>query len=125
LLISFFSIVVLLAKGTERLTHELILITAEIYILHKANKVFSKYRRAKKNYICQEDIFTIEDTYDILAQKEVDKQIRCNKYSREIYRNERKSSARRYNTCKETGHNTRTCQEAIDISSSSDSSSFN
>jgi hypothetical protein len=103
----------------------LILITAEIRILCKTNKTFSKYRRAKKNRICQGGIFIIEDTYDILAQEEVDKQIRCNKCSRRVCWNEGKSSARRYNTCRETRHNTRICQEAIDISSSSDSGSFN
>jgi hypothetical protein len=84
LLISFFSIVALLAKDTERLAHELILITAEIHILRKANKVFSKCRRAKKNRIRQGGILIIEDTYDILAQEEVDKQIRRDKYSRRV-----------------------------------------
>jgi hypothetical protein len=47
--------------------------TAEIYILRKTNKVFSKYRRAKKNRICQKDALIIEDAYNILAQEEVDK----------------------------------------------------
>jgi hypothetical protein len=50
-LISLFLIVVLLAKGTKRLAHELILITTEVRILRKANKVLSKCRRAKKNRI--------------------------------------------------------------------------
>jgi hypothetical protein len=93
--------------------------------LRKTNKVFSKYRRAKKNHICQGGVFIIEDAYNILAQEEVDKQIRCNKYSRRVCRNEGKSSARRYNTYREAGYNTRICQEAINISSSSDSGSFN
>jgi hypothetical protein len=103
----------------------LILITAEVRILRKANKIFSKYQRAKKNYIRQGGVFIIEDTYDILAQEEINKQIRCNKRSRKIRRNERKSSARYYNTCGETRYNTRICQETIDISSLSDSGSFN
>jgi hypothetical protein len=84
-LISFFSIIALLAKDTERLAYELILVTAEIYILRKANKVFSKRRRAKKNHIRQGGALTIKDIYNILAQEEVDKQIRCNKYSRGVY----------------------------------------
>jgi hypothetical protein len=48
-------------------------VTAEIRILRKANKVFSKRRKAKKNRIRQGGILTIKDTYDILAQEEVDK----------------------------------------------------
>jgi hypothetical protein len=73
LLIFFFSIIALLAKDIKRLAHELILVTVKVYILRKANKVFSKCRRAKKNYIRQGDILTIKDTYDILAQEEVNK----------------------------------------------------
>jgi hypothetical protein len=73
LLISFFLIIVLLAKNTKRLAHELTLITAKIYILRKANKVFSKRRRAKKNRIRQGGAFIIKDTHNILAQEEVDK----------------------------------------------------
>jgi hypothetical protein len=100
-------------------------VTAEIYILYKANKVFSKCRKAKKNRIRQGGVFTIEDTHDILAQEEVDKQIQRDKRSRKVCRNEGKSSAWCYNTYRETRYNTRTCQEAIDISSSLDSGSFN
>jgi hypothetical protein len=103
----------------------LILVTAEVYILRKANKVFSKRRKAKKNRIRQGGVFIIEDIYDILAQEEVDKQIRYNKYSRGVCWNKGKSSARYYSTYGEAGHNARTCQEAIDISSLSDSDSFN
>jgi hypothetical protein len=93
--------------------------------LRKTNKVLSKHRKAKKNRICQGGIFIIENIYNILAQEEVDKQIQCNKYSRGICWNEGKSSTQCYSICRETGYNTRTCQEAIDISSSSDSGSFN
>jgi hypothetical protein len=84
LLIFLFSIVALLAKNTKRLIYELILITTEIYILYKINKIFSKYQKAKKNRIRQRGILIIKDTYDILAQEEVDKQIRYNKYSRKV-----------------------------------------
>jgi hypothetical protein len=84
LLISLFLTIALLAKNIKRLAYELILITTEIYILRKTNKIFSKYQKAKKNHIRQGGIFTIKNTYDILAQEEVDKQIRCNKYSRGV-----------------------------------------
>jgi hypothetical protein len=42
-------------------------VTAKIRILYKINKVFSKYRRAKKSHIRQGGILTIEDIYNILA----------------------------------------------------------
>jgi hypothetical protein len=48
-------------------------VTVKVCILRKTNKVFSKYRRAKKNYIRQGGILTIKDTHDILVQEEVNK----------------------------------------------------
>jgi len=58
------------------------LISAKLRILRVANEALSKRRRAKKNRIRQGGVLTIEDTHDILAQEEVDKQIRRNKRSR-------------------------------------------
>jgi hypothetical protein len=97
------------------------LISAELRTLRAANEALSKRRRAKKNRIRQGGALTLEDTHDILAQEEVDKQIRRDKRSGGVYRNEGKSSARRCGTCGEAGHNARTCQEAVDIPSLSDS----
>jgi hypothetical protein len=72
-LISLFLIIALLAKNTERLAHELTLITAEIRTLRKTNEVLSKYQKTKKNRIRQGGVFIIKDIYDILAQEEMDK----------------------------------------------------
>jgi hypothetical protein len=66
----------MLAKGTERLAYELTLATTEIYTLRVANEALSKRRRAKKTRVCQGEALTVEDTQDILAQKEVDEQVR-------------------------------------------------
>jgi hypothetical protein len=62
-----FQTVVSLAKGTERLAHELTLVNAELRILRAANKALSKRRRAKKNRIRQGGALTIEDTHDIIT----------------------------------------------------------
>jgi hypothetical protein len=63
----FFQTIIILAKSIKRLVYELILANTELYILRVANKIFSKYRRTKKNRICQGGIFIIEKTYDIIA----------------------------------------------------------
>jgi hypothetical protein len=110
-----------LAKGTDILAHENTLLAAEVRTLRAANKALSKRRRAKKNRIRQGGALTVEDTHDILAQDEVDEQIRRDKRSGGGRQNEGQSSARRCGNCGKTGHNTRTCQEDIDISSLSDS----
>ena len=44
---------------------------AENRALRKVNKVLNKRRRAKKTRVRQGSILIIEDTYDILVQKEV------------------------------------------------------
>jgi len=64
------------------LAHEMTLMSTELRILRVVNKALSKRRRAKKNHIRQGGTLTIEDTHDILAQEEVDEQIRCDKRSR-------------------------------------------
>jgi hypothetical protein len=108
----------MLAKGTKRLAYENTLLAAEVRTLRKA---FSKRRRAKKTHVCQGGVLTIEDTLDILDQKDVDKQIRRDKRSEGGGQNIGQLTIRRCSTCREIGHNVRTCQEVRDISSSSDS----
>ena len=95
--------------------------TAENRILRKANEALSKRRRAKKSRVRQGGVLTIEDTLDILAQKDAEEQVRRDKRSREGGQNKGQSTTRRYSTYGKTSHNTRTCQEAIEISSLSDS----
>src|SRR4051812_13354946 len=116
-----FQTVATLAKGTERLAHEVTLISAELYTLRAANKALSKRRRAKKARIRQGGALTIEDAQDILAQKDVDEQVRRDLRVEGGSRKEGQSSGRRCGTCGKAGHNARTCQEAVDMSSLSDS----
>ena len=93
----------------EILAYKMTLISAKLRILRAVNEALSKRRRAKKNRIRQGGALTIEDIYDILAQEEVDEQIRRNKRSRGGRQNEGQLSARRYGNCGKTSHNARTC----------------
>jgi hypothetical protein len=52
-------------------------LSTEVYILRAANKALSKYRRTKKARVRQSSALIIEDAQDIISQKDVDKQIRC------------------------------------------------
>ena len=95
--------------------------TAEVCTLRQANEALSKRRRAKKARIRQGGALTVEDAHDVLAQREVGEQIQHDKRSGEAFQNEGKSTGRRCGTCGKTGHNARTCQVVVDVSSSSDS----
>jgi hypothetical protein len=96
-------------------------LSAEVRTLRAANKALSKRRRAKKARVCQGGVLTVEDTQDIIVQKDVDEQVRRDvRVARGSYK-EGQLSRRYCRICRKAGHNTRTCQEAIDISSLSDS----
>jgi hypothetical protein len=116
-----FQTVAALAKGTERLAHEVTLMSAELRTLRAANEALSKRRRAKKARIRQGGALTIEDAQDILAQKDVDEQVRRDLCAEGVSQKEGKSSGRRCGTCGKAGHNARTCQEDVDMSSSLES----
>jgi hypothetical protein len=116
-----FETVKALAKGTERMAHEMTLLSAEVRTLRAANEALSKRRRAKKARIRQGGALTVEDAQDIIAQKDVDKQVRRDVRTARGSRGEGQPSRRRCRTCGKAGHNTRTCQEAVNISSLSDS----
>jgi hypothetical protein len=116
-----FNATVSLARGIEVLAHEVTLLSVEIRILRLANKALSKRRKAKKTRFCQGSTLPIGDAYDVLSQREVIEQIKHERRSRGVGKNKGQSGVRRYNTCRKTGHNTRTCQEVNEISSLSDS----
>jgi hypothetical protein len=120
-----FETVVVLAKGTERLAHEVTLLIAENYTLRVANEALSKRRRAKKTRVRQGGTLTIEDTQDIIAQKDVDEQVRRDVRTERGNRGEGQPSKRRYGTYGKASHNARTYQEDIDMSSLSNSESDN
>ena len=85
------------------------LLAAEVRTLRKANKALSKRRRAKKTRVRQGGVLTIEDAQDVLAQRDIEEQVRKDKRSREGRQNEGQSTRRRYSTCGKSGHNARTC----------------
>ena len=109
-----------LAKGTERMAHEMTLLSAKVRTLRAANEALSKRRRAKKTRVRQEGALIVEDVQDILAQKDVDEQIRRDLRREGGIRKEGQPSRRHCRICGKAGHNTRTCREVVDISNSLD-----
>jgi hypothetical protein len=107
------------------MAHEMTLLSAEVRILRAANEALSKRRRAKKARVRQGGALTVEDAQDIIAQKDIDEQVRRDVRTEGGNREEGQPSKRRYGTCGKAGHNARTCQEDIDISSLSNSESNN
>jgi hypothetical protein len=55
--------------------HQRVFLRGEIKTLHKTNKRLSKRQRAKKTRVCLGGTLIVQDTEDILDQKDIDKQI--------------------------------------------------
>jgi hypothetical protein len=116
-----FETVAALAKGTERIAHEMTLLSAEVRTLRAANEALSKRRRAKKARVREGGALTVEDAQDLLLQKDVEEQAQRDLRTKEGRKKEGQLLIRRCSTCGETGHNARTCQDTIVVLGSSDS----
>ena len=57
------------------MTYRLTLAEARISTLERANKALSKCHKAKRTQIHQEEVLSIEEAKDLLAQREVNVQI--------------------------------------------------
>jgi hypothetical protein len=104
-----FETVAALVKDTERIAYEMTLLSTEVRTLRAANEALSKRCRAKKTRVYQEGALTVEDTQDMIAQKDVDEQVRRDLRTERGIRKEGQPSKQRYRTCGKAGHNTRTC----------------
>jgi hypothetical protein len=116
-----FETVAALAKGTERIAHEVTLLSAEVRTLRAANKALSKRRRAKKARVREEGALTVKDAQDLLSQKDAEEQAQRDLRIERGRKKEGQPLIRRCGTCGETGHNARTCQDTIVVLGSSDS----
>lgn len=74
-----FNTVAALAKGTEGLAHDNILLHAEIRTLREANQALSKRRKAKKTQIRSEQVLIVEDTIDLISQRQAKEELRRDK----------------------------------------------
>ncbi len=97
------------------------LLSAKVRTLRAANEALSKCRRAKKTRVRQGGALIVEDAQDILAQKDVDEQVRRDLRAEGGIRKEGQPSGRHCRTCGKAGYNARTCQEVVDTSNSLDS----
>jgi hypothetical protein len=87
------------------MAHKITLLSAEVRTLRAANEALSKRRRAKKARVRQGGVLTVKDAQDILAQKDVDKQVQRDLRAEGGNQKEGQSSGRRCGTCGKAGHN--------------------
>ena len=110
-----------LAKAIVAVGHQLTLLSNENKVLREANEALSKRRRAKRTRLQDSGPLTGEKASQLLVEKGVITQEERDEGAGEGSSKRRKASARHCGICRKAGHNARTCPEAIDVSSSSDS----
>ena len=113
-----------MANGVEQMAHTMTLLQKKNSDLRKANEALSKRRRAKKIQIRKGELLTVSDARDLIAQREVDKQISHNRCRNGGERKSRTEGVRRCGNCGETGHNARTCQVVLLLSEESSDEDF-
>lgn len=105
------------------MAYEMTLLSAEVRTLRAANEALSKRRRDKKARTRLVGALTLEDAQGIISYESIDEQVRRDVRAAGGGR-EGKPSGRHRGICGKAGHNARTCQEAIDVSSLPDSDYF-
>jgi hypothetical protein len=110
-----------LAKAVVANSHQLTLLTGEVKALREANKALSKRRQAKRTRLQDSGPLTSKEASQLLAEKGVIEQEGRDEGAGEGSSKRRKTSARHCGICRKAGHNARTCSEAVDVDTSSDS----
>lgn len=108
---SIFAAVKQMAKGNDRLAHQVTLLTEEVRNLRPANEALPKRRRAKRTRIQDGGSLTVEDAQILIAEKEDTRSKRQKKSAAEDRTEGSSSTSRRCGNCGAAGHNVRTCGE--------------
>ena len=97
---------------------------ARVRELQDTNVALSKRRRAKRSRIQKEGPLSIHDATDILADRDVQAQLEEEMRSGSGRTTRRTAGPRHCGKCHKTGHNSRTCQEDVEMDDESDSEEF-
>ena len=112
-----------MAKATVAMSHQLTLLTSEVRTLREANETLSKRRRAKRTRLQDSGPLTGSQAGQLLEDKGVVEPNGRDEGAGEGSSKRRRTTGRVCGICRKPGHNARTCSQAVDISSSSDSES--
>ena len=98
--------------------YRMALLRSENTSLRKANEALSKRRRAKRTRVRLGGLLTVQDAKDLLRQKAVVGEVAQEKEPGGGSAGGARTKVRCCGVCGKPGHNTRTCQEAIEASDS-------
>jgi hypothetical protein len=110
-----------LSKGMQAVSHRMILLEAEVRTLQQANEALSKRRRAKRTRLQDGGAINGSQAREIMAEKGVVEEEGRVEGENEGSSKRRRTGSRLCSICRKTGHNARTCLEAGETDSSSES----
>ena len=110
-----------LSKGLQSVSHRLSLVEADVRHLQEANTALSKRRRAKRSRLQDGGAITGLQAREIMAEKGVVEEGEAIEGENGGSSKRRRTGSRLCGICRKTGHNARTCQEAKESDSASDS----
>jgi hypothetical protein len=99
----------------------LVLLTAENQTLRQANKVLSKYQKAKKTYLQQGGLLSQQEAQDLQDKKDIVQQVEQETKASSSRKPREETRVQYCSNCSKTGHNIYTCQIIIEISEEEDS----
>jgi hypothetical protein len=102
-------------------SHQVTLLQAEVRTLQEANEALSKRRRAKRTRLQDGGAISGSQAREIMAEKGVVEEEGRVEEENEGSSKRRRTGSRLCGICRKPGHNARTCPEAREIDSSSDS----
>lgn len=110
-----------IVKGTIKVMDEVVLVKARVRELEEANAALSKRRRAKRSYIRAGGPLAMQDSSNILAERDAQAQQNEERQPEGGRAKRRAGGLRHCSNCGNTRHNSRTCQEDAKVDEELDS----
>jgi hypothetical protein len=104
-------------EATKAAIHRLALVEARLKDLEQTNKIISRRRRGKRTRLQKGGVIRVQDALQIIDQMDVDTQVVAESSRSGSRGRSERPGGRRCGVCGKVGHNARTCQVVIEISS--------
>jgi hypothetical protein len=105
------------SKGAAIIAHKLVLAQKEIAELRAANEAATQCRLHKRKRLQAEGTLIVEDGARLTALKKFGARSDGKKLKRQVRAEAGEPSQRRCGRCSQTGHNARTCKQAVEVGS--------
>jgi hypothetical protein len=105
-----------LKKSAQMMVHSQALLAAQVSGLEKANKAASERKKSKKKRIQKGGDLSKAEADELLAQKDVEAQLEGEMREGRSRIGAGRGGKSRRTTCKEEGHNSRTCKKGTVVS---------